>query len=425
MRIVLSSTMAALLLAADASASTSNQSRLPVNHAYSLGVSALRKARAKSAHVLRRKLQQEGDTTNGDGGLDLSGLGDLDGLLDMFGDGTDNGDGTGGGGLDDLLDMFGDGSDAGDGTGGDDSGMDLDLGFLEELFGGGGGDDESDGTRGGTGNIMATMICGMMGLMSGAMDEMADDMGGFTCSQFACNEEKTHLLLECTTEEEVCEGDEALADLTVPAASDVAEGEEEYCVENVKVNMKMELNFDGESEVEAMQCGTYTSPADLVELGEGCLNMTMSVDFGSIMDSAMSPDADASTSEQAIQEMASDFFTISKCSNTFADGTECDCKTCDGAIGFDLTCSKGGVETFTTEGCNDFDAGSITGSIAEFGGGESNYEGDAGEVSVPSVGVVRLTKVAALEDDSSSASFRAGSMVAGLIVAIVSFLTVH
>lgn len=396
MRLTLSS-QAALLIITGISATNASQSHLPINYALNKAALAIRKAHTKSAHAVRRKLQDDSS------GLDLSGLE----------------------GLEDLLDMFGDGDDAGDSAGADDSSgtdMGFDLSFLDELFGGGG--DDSDGSGGG-GSIMATMICGMMDFMAGAMDEMADEMGGFSCSKFACNEEKTHLLLECSMDEEVCEGD---ADLIDVAPRNVEDGEEEYCVENTKVNMSMELNFEGESEVTAKQCSTYTSPADLIELGEGCLDMTIAVDFGSIMDSAMNPDADPAASEQAMQEMTTDFFIIKECSSSFADGTTCDCKTCDGAIGFDLTCSKGGMETFATEECNDFDADSITGSIAQFGGGDGSPEGEtSGEVGIPSVGVVRLAKVevASDEDESSPASSHTGTMAAGLVLTFASFLAIH
>lgn len=202
----------------------------------------------------------------------------------------------------------------------------------------------------------------------------AMEQTGMNCEEYGCSEDNKFLIMKCSMPDETCE-----------TANDGVE----YCVKDTTIDFQMELDFEGESDIITNQCSVYTKPANLANLNKGCFNMKATIDFGSIIETAMDDamSGGATMSEEEATKMAMEAFDISECSANFEDGTTCDCSICDEGLGFELNCKKNGMTSFLSEQCTDFDTSAVS-SVGSMGGG-------GGGSSAPGVSIVPLSAATA------------------------------
>jgi len=395
--------------AAAASASNADNSNLAITHVRSLGMRALHQAHSK-ARVVRRRMQ---DPDGGDGDVDGSDLDMGDGSdFDMgdgsdfdFGDGGDFDFGDGGlfgdGGDFDLDGLFGDGSDydMGDGS-------DFDLGSL---FGDGG-----DGIFGGIMDMInPDLICGFLPGIISDDPTFADTMDGvgISCSKFGCDEDNSHLVMNCAFAIEVCSSDDSYG----LQRRQLGEPVEEFCVQDSSIEMSMELDFQDTIEIFTKQCCTYTKPDYMADLGASCISITAEVDFNGLMGEMMDmmgdmplPEEAELTPEEAAAEAQEllQYYSIKECHGEFEGGSvTCECGFCDDGLGFELNCDNG----IFTEQCNDFDAGAYT----DMFGGLSGVAQPEADSDMP-ISVVRFAR-----EESSAAVTRSGAVAAGVVYTII------
>mmetsp|Transcript_14542 Transcript_14542/g.20521 ORF Transcript_14542/g.20521 Transcript_14542/m.20521 type:complete len:337 (+) Transcript_14542:134-1144(+) len=286
--------------AAAASASNADNSNLAITHVRSLGMRALHQAHSK-ARVVGRRMQ---DSNGGD--VDIDGL---------FGDGGDL----------DIDSMLGGGGDEDE----DD--------YLDFLLGGGIMD-----------MINPDLICGFLPLIT-SDPTFADalDAFGMSCSKFGCDEDNSHLVMNCAFAIEVCSSDDSYG----LQRRQLGEPVEEFCVQDSSIEMSMELDFQDTIEIFTKQCCTYTKPDYMADLGPGCLSMTTEVDFeglmgevmdmmGDMMETGTFPEEAELTPEEAAAEAQEllQYYSIKECHGGFDGGSvTCECVFCDDGMGVSLS----------------------------------------------------------------------------------------
>jgi len=289
--------------AAAASASNADNSNLAITHVRSLGMRALHQAHSK-ARVVGRRMQ---DSNGGD--VDIDGL---------FGDGGDL----------DIDSMLGGGGDEDE----DD--------YLDFLLGGGIMD-----------MINPDLICGFLPLIT-SDPTFADalDAFGMSCSKFGCDEDNSHLVMNCAIAGELCSSDDPYAG-TQRRRLGEPEEDDEFCVQDSSVEMSMELDFQDSIEIVTKQCCTYTKPDYMADLGPGCLSMTTEVDFeglmgevmdmmGDMMETGTFPEEAELTPEEAAAEAQEllQYYSIKECHGEFDGGSvTCECVFCDDGMGVSLS----------------------------------------------------------------------------------------
>ena len=274
-------------------------------------------------------------------------------------------------------------------------------------------------------DIDGSMICGLLDLFQPQQkfdEELAAT--GIECSQFGCDDNAENLIMECSMMDGmICQNDTDTGD--------------EFCIENCTISMSMGLNLTGTNLITATQSGTYTSP-EYME-GDATFTVGISADYGAMMTDAMSGEmdnmyTDTMTEEEieAAANKALEYFDLTECSGSFADGDIlCECNLCDNIMmGVNLTCASD-TENYYTQDCTDVSSNAMDIEEVMAGGGPDNVavfklmkaDDDTGDIATETDTALGGAEETLEEGGDTSAAASKGALAtAGLILAVASLV---
>jgi len=267
----------------------------------------------------------------------------------------------------------------------------------------GGGMDLSDIDVAAMMPLIVPMMCGIL-----EADMFKEDIQtqaaaeGVVCSKFGCdysnNPTVPNLVMDCTMDDELCDDED--------------QDGEQFCITNSEIQMSLGLDFVNESVMELTQCSNYTKPDYMKAMGRGCLDFGATLNFGALIEAALSDEVDTVIEEEHIK--------LTQCSAEFSDGTGCSCGTCNEGTGFEFECDN----ELGSQECTDFDT-----SVPDVG------MMSGGEAEIPAISVIRFSATTqsgnvakesdAINDDTgaekdggtSPAALRTENLAAGVILA--------
>jgi hypothetical protein len=152
---------------------------------------------------------------------------------------------------------------------------------------------------------------------------------GIVCKEFGCDDDyPPNLVMDCSVDGEVCE----------------EQAGERFCLKDI--SFQVEMGLGSVSLATATDCGNYTSPKYMADMGYGCWTVDVTVDIDQWVEDMLFADemeptmTDEELDEEA-EELALENVQIDGCDAEFSDGTTCECEQCDDSLELKYTCDNG------------------------------------------------------------------------------------